>query len=85
MGLRHAGFRGWLLEVEVPADAVLDAGPFLERMLSTERPGTRPYERIAEALERALEDEEVFLVAGAVHGIAGVSMVGSFEPRSPGA
>lgn len=82
VALRYAGFRGWLLEIEVPADGLLDSGPFLERLRTAETPGCEAYERLSEALEMTLEDQEVFLVEGARFQIVGVHMVGGFRPRS---
>lgn len=82
VALRYAGFRGWLLEIEVPADDLLDSGPFLERLRTGEIPGSEAYERLSEALEMTLEDQEVFLVEGERFRIVGVHMVGGFQPRS---
>lgn len=81
IALRYAGFRGWLLELEVPADDLLDSAPFLERCRNDEIPGSEAYERLSEALETTAQDQEVFLVQGARFRIVGVHMVGGFQPR----
>ena len=82
VALRYAGFRGWLLEIEVPDEDLLDSAPFLERCRADETPGSEAYERLTEALEMTLEDQEVFLVEGARFRIAAVHMVGGFQPWS---
>ena len=80
--LRHAAFRGWLLEVEVAADGRLDAEPYLERSRCAVPVGSREWERIGEAEAMAKEDQEVFLLPDVPFRVVRVGMVGGFEIRS---
>lgn len=81
VALRYAGFRGWLLEIEVPPEDLLDSEPYLERCRTRALPGSGEYERLSEALETTGQDQEVFLVEGARYRIVEVHMVGGFQSR----
>lgn len=79
VALEHAGTHGWLIELEVSSDQLLDSEPFLEKARSEFSPNSDAWKRITEALEMTHMDEEMFLKRGAVFMIRNVSMVGSYH------
>lgn len=82
VALRHAGNQGWLLELEIAHQDILDVEPFLESRRNLTAPGSPEWERITEAKDMAHHDKEIFLRHGAVHQVTRIHMVGSWNPES---
>lgn len=79
VALSHAGTHGWLIELEISPEHLLDSEPYLERERNEFPPDSEAWERISEALEMTHRDREVFLMHAATFTIHKISMVGSYS------
>lgn len=79
VAIQHAGFCGWLIEIEVDHRDLLDVVPYLERAKSQFSPKSEQWSRITEAALMAQEDQEMFLKFGASYEVTDVSMLGSYH------